>query len=84
MRAKNPKYFHNVTPKNEENVLRGGKLRHLPYRTPEGARIFLIESGAKWNPNDISADEAFRGIDLVTNALTFEPRTQVEFKIRRK
>lgn len=77
VQANYPRLFSNRIPDTTEKVLRGAKSRILPYRNPDGERILLLESGAKWDPSHVDFVEAVRGISLLIDTLSLEPKTQV-------
>ncbi|XP_074096383.1 retinaldehyde-binding protein 1-like [Cotesia typhae] len=72
-----PVYSDNLTPMDERDVLSAGCVAPLPVRTRDGCRVFLVQCGTRWNPNEISLDQMLRGIRLVTQSSLFEPATQV-------
>ncbi|XP_044581229.1 alpha-tocopherol transfer protein-like isoform X2 [Cotesia glomerata] len=72
-----PVYSDNLTPMDDRDVLSSGVVVPLPVRNRDGCRLFLIQCGSRWNPNEISLDQMLRGIRLVTESALFEPETQV-------
>lgn len=80
-RLKNPRYCHELVPKNEKNVLVSGILTLLPERS-DGCRVLIIESGKRWKPKQVSLDQIFRGVMLGLEAAMSEPITQVIFMFR--
>ncbi|CAD6234039.1 GSCOCG00012358001-RA-CDS [Cotesia congregata] len=72
-----PVYSDNLTPMDDQDVLSSGLVVPLPVRNRDGCRLFLIQCGSRWNPNEISLDQMLRGIRLVTESALFEPETQV-------
>lgn len=49
----------------------------LAPRDQHGRRIILVESGERWNPQEVSLKDVFRGIQVGLEGAMAEPRTQI-------
>lgn len=76
-KTKHKKICHNITLDSVRNVFEDDLIKYLPLRDKDGRRILYIQSGKKWNPQNVSTHDLFRAMQLSLQAAMAEPMTQV-------
>ncbi|CAG4943958.1 unnamed protein product [Colias eurytheme] len=76
-KVKHHKHYEGLTPSKEQNVFNQNVLKVLPTRDQLGRRVLVLELGKKWNHNQCSLDEVFKGCVLFLEAAMLEPETQI-------
>lgn len=76
-KLKHPKICNNITVDSVRNVFEDGLIMYYPLRDCHGRRILYLQCGERWNPQRVSTNDIFRGIQLSLIAAMAEPMTQV-------
>jgi retinaldehyde-binding protein 1 len=74
----NKSILDNLMPDSEKDAFINHKVINiLKNRDQKGRRVMIINSGALWDPKQISTDQLFRIVYLVHELAMLEPETQV-------
>ncbi|KAF7991276.1 hypothetical protein HCN44_002838 [Aphidius gifuensis] len=72
-----PRHCDNLVPKNERAIFLSRILTPCPFFAKDGSGILLLQGGKMWNPQEVSVDETFRGVLLLSNMYISKPANQV-------
>ncbi|CAB3230631.1 unnamed protein product [Arctia plantaginis] len=73
----NPDYCHDLLPSVIRSPYQHSIVSILAPRDQHGRRIVLVESGERWNPQDVPLTDVFRGIQMGLESAMVEPQTQI-------
>ncbi|XP_022821051.1 alpha-tocopherol transfer protein [Spodoptera litura] len=70
-------YCHDLLPSAIRSPFEHSIVSILAPRDQHGRRIVLVECGERWNPQEVSLKEVFRGIQVGLEGAMAEPATQI-------
>ncbi|CAH0602931.1 unnamed protein product [Chrysodeixis includens] len=70
-------YCTDLLPSNIRSPFQHSIISILAPRDQHGRRIILVESGERWNPQEVPLKEVFRGIQMGLEGAMAEPQTQI-------
>lgn len=70
-------YCHDLLPSVIRSPFEHSIVSILAPRDQHGRRIVLVECGERWNPQEVSLKEVFRGIQVGLEGAMAEPKTQI-------
>lgn len=76
-KQKYPKYCADLLPHTARPGFTHHNVQMHPRRTQDGARIFIMNVGQRWNPAEVSLVQIFRAVQLTLEAALLEPMSQV-------
>ncbi|RZC33570.1 CRAL TRIO domain containing protein [Asbolus verrucosus] len=76
-KLKHRNVYKHLKPSNEKNIFQQNIIRLQGERDQYGRRIMTIKLGKEWKMSEVTLDELFKGLILLSELSLLEPTTQV-------